>query len=342
MQEKNNSTLGGCMEIGQANYSGTKTKKHEKIKDGNNIYRILPPLGSQAAKGFWNKYVKVEWGYKDSKGNLRPFQDVRKVNFKSKMVEVESAAHLFREKLDAQFKAQVEQFKAGQLTKEQLEQAKKYKESFNLDKKYYMNAINMAGEIVVLKIGQKALDGLKAEIKKLQERGIDPLSVDNGRFFNFYREGSGLSTVYSVSVHKEIVVQNGEELEKPIVHKLDAGIIARLATEAMDLGDLDKMYPIITPQEVEEIVKGGAAAVDRILGVKGEEKSSSESQVTTPATVATSTAAVETVVQPTMVTPTVAAQVETPKVEVTQVTTPAAVATPVAQSNEEFLASLGL
>ena len=49
------------MKIGTVNY-GTQ-KKRLKIVDGNNIFRILPPLGEMAEIGKWHKYYRVEWGY---------------------------------------------------------------------------------------------------------------------------------------------------------------------------------------------------------------------------------------------------------------------------------------
>lgn len=329
------------MEIGKANYGSSNQKKNAKIVDGNNIYRILPPLGSMASKGFWNKYVKVEWGYKDSDGGLRPFQDVRKVNYKTKMVEVESEAHLARERMELEFKGVVEAFKAGKVSKEDLEKAKKIKDSFNLDKKYYVNAMNLAGEIVLLKFGQKALDGIKSEIKKLSERNIDPLSVENGRFFNIFREGTGLGTVYSVSIHKDIIIQDGEEVEKAVVSKLDDSVIKRLASEATDLADLDKMYPIVTPEEVYAIVTEGPAAVDRILGKKGarqETKVEAKEEVkveTMQETKVEAKVEVAQVVQKEEV-------VAKPEVKVeTQATTTISSSTQ-AQSTEDYLASLGL
>lgn len=259
------------MQIGTANYSNGRAQI-ETIKPGDNLYRILPPLGSMAKKGQWNRYMKIEWGYKDSKGKNRPFQDVRKVDFKTKMVEVESAAHLKRENLKTKLDQARAMLKNGQITEEQLQQVSKLVMQFNLEKKYYVNAINTKGDIVLLKVGYKAMESLLIEIQTLKTGGVDPLSVNNGRFFNFQRSGEGLGTLYTVKVHKEqLTIEGIGKVERDIVHVLTEEIISRLGTEATDLGDLDKKFPIVTSEQVEEMVNGGPAAVDMILGTVDSE-----------------------------------------------------------------------
>ena len=80
------------MELGKANY-GTG-KEIFKIMDGDNIYRILPPMGKLAKSGKWNQYYRVEWGFKNSAGKNRTFQDVRVVNFQTQMVELMGQIYL--------------------------------------------------------------------------------------------------------------------------------------------------------------------------------------------------------------------------------------------------------
>lgn len=264
------------MKIGKANYSGNQGSKRKiaKLNDGDNVYRILPPLGSMADKGRWSTYLRVEWGYKDSQNNNRPFQDVRVVNKKTKMVEVESAAHLVREFIAEKLKEVTEQYRAGKATQKQVEDMKEKSMQFNLDSKHYVNAVNSQGEIVLLKIGHKAKLTLDSAIKELEAQGIDPLSVDNGRFFNLRRSGRGLDTTVNISVVKENVKVDGMGvLQRDIVHVLDESLLSRLANEATDLGTLDKMYPVLSAEEVDQIVKGGAEAVDRIMGPRNKQDS---------------------------------------------------------------------
>jgi hypothetical protein len=336
------------MEIGTANYSSGNKTKIEKIKDGDNIYRILPPLGSLAQKGLWNRYIAVEWGYKDLKGNNRPFQDVRKVNFKTKMVEVESAAHLVREHIAANFKQVLELYKSGKASQEQVNEAKKKQEQYNLDKKYYLNAINLKGEIVLLKIGYKAMEGLKSEISKLKAKGVDPLALNTGRFFNINRTGTGLGTIYQTTVATETIDVPGiGKVQKELEHVIDASIISRLANEATDLSTLDKLYQVVSAEQVQKMVEGGPAAVTAILGDRDSKGSLADDGADEPE-LQMNNAPVTPAVQP--VTGNIAVNVpiaETKPLvspvaitQATQTLTPAASAEPM--DKDAFLKSLGL
>lgn len=256
------------MEIGSANYEKTSNRRREffKIQDGEQVFRILPPLGSMAKSGRWSRYMRVEWGYRDTKGKNKPFSDIRVVNRKTGMVEVESEAHLRREELKGQQAQAVAALKAKQITKDQLDQLSKIVMNFSLESKHYVNVIDRNGKIGVLKIGHKLKLAIDAEIEKLRSQGVDPLSVDNGRFFVINRSGRGLDTTYSVSILAEKIIHPElGEVQKPISHKIDQTIINRLKTEAMDLSDLDKIYPTLTEEEVKRVVRGTPADVTAVF-----------------------------------------------------------------------------
>lgn len=259
------------MELGKAKYGTGKTVF--KIQDGDNVYRILPPMGKLAKAGKWYEYYRVEWGYKNSAGKNRPFQDVRKVNFQNKMVEVESDAHLKREALKAEKESLVKALRANPQDGASLARVKEVTEEikrYNLDAKYYLNAIDLQGKIGLLKVGSRAYKALKTQIDELRKKGVDPISIDNGRFFNFNRSnatGNFNDTQYQVTVYQENVQVGTEVYQKAKVHVIDQSIIDRLADEAFELSG---MYPSISAAQVSEIVKSGSAAVDRILGAGNE------------------------------------------------------------------------
>ena len=252
------------MEIGKANYEGSGSKKNRfKIKDGNNVYRILPPIGSLAKRGKWSQYFSVVWGYKNAAGKNRPFQDCRVVNYNTKMVEVESEAFLKSQKIKAAFEDLKAKLKAGEkIDPEVVKKTKELTERYNIENKHYVNVVNLQGEIGLLKLGAKAKKLLEGEIKKLTAKGVDPLSLENGRFFNIFREGKSFDTVYQVTEYKETVMMNGQEVDVPKIHKMDDAFIARLKTEAFDLGSL---YKQATADQVKAIVEG--ADPDVVLGL---------------------------------------------------------------------------
>jgi len=253
------------MKIGKVNDEGKgSSKKRFKIVDGDNIYRILPPLGSLADQGRWSQYWSVVWGYKNSQGQKVPFSDCRKTNYRTKMVEIESAAYLKAEKLKAALLSMKESEKRGEaVDPKALKRMEDLVQEFNIDNKHYVNAVNLQGEIGLLKIGAKAKQLIEEERKKQIAKGVDPFSIDNGRYFNIFRSGRGFNTVYQVTIYKEQrQMENGEIAEFAKVHKMDDAFISRLDSEAYDLGTL---YMRPTVEQVEAIVNG--ADPDEVLGI---------------------------------------------------------------------------
>jgi hypothetical protein len=267
------------MKIGKAKY-GITQKKYFKLKDGESTFRILPPLGDLADDGRWSVFYKVHYGYKNSKGKLRVFQSSLVKNRKTKMVEVPDAAAeridtlkaKLQEAKDAGQKAVVE--KLGPLVSGQ-------KPMYNLDSNHYMNVVDEQGNIGVLKLRHRAKQVLDDEIKALREKGIDPLSVDNGRYFVFRRSGSGLETSFAVRVKKEKITVDGVgEVERDLVHKLNNELISRLGEEA---DQLDKLYKEVSSDDIARIVKasdlltGISPVIDEIFDNQGDSGSSSSS-----------------------------------------------------------------
>ena len=344
------------MKIGKANYSTNKRERF-KIKDGDNVFRILPPMGNLADKGIWRVYYSVVWGYKDTSGRNRPFQDCRVRNYKTKMIEVESDAFLKSDKLkkeNDEVRKQIRDLtQSGQnVPVELVDRAKELKEltlKYNIDNKHHLNVMTLDGKIGLLKLGARGFNALRATIDKLKEKGVDPLSVDNGRFFNISRSGTGLDTVYQVSVYKENVEVNGEFYEKDKVHQLTDAIISRLSDEAFEL---DRLYPAPTAEEVSRIVNGNETDVDAVLGAP--EIKSEQTNLNNTVTVenAQPTTSQTTTTEDTQLTTSQAATTEdtqltasqttttedTQLTQQTETTTPAATTT--TQSEEDFLAEI--
>src|ERR1035438_7321436 len=79
------------MKIGKAKYGGDK-KTYFKLKDGDSVFRIIPPIGDMADDGIWSKYYNIHYGYRNTKGNMRVFQSSLVKDRKTKMVEVPDKA----------------------------------------------------------------------------------------------------------------------------------------------------------------------------------------------------------------------------------------------------------
>lgn len=261
--------------FGQSNYGGNYTKKnYYKLKDGEVVFRILPALGELAKEGRWSMFWKVHYGYKNSKGQLRTFHSPFVKNNKTKMIEVPDAALERIEKLKAQFEAAKKAGDKDLIAK--FDKLVGQKGQFNLDSNHYMNVMDQQGNIGLLKIRHRAKVALDAEIKRLRDKGIDPLSPDNGRYFVFRRSGMGLDTTFKVDVLQETVdVPGYGPMQRDVIHKLTPEIAARCAVKKSDgtfryieASNLTTLYKSPTAEQVARIVKEGAKAVDEILDTK--------------------------------------------------------------------------
>lgn len=344
------------MKLGKASYGGGNKKTYFKLKDGDNTYRILPPMGDLADQGIWSVFYRVHYGYKNSAGKLRPFESPLVKNYKTKMIEAPDAALERIENLKAQLEAAKKANNQPMITK--LNEFVGQKGMFNLDSNHYLNVIDLQGNIGILKLRHRAKVALDAEIKRLREKGVDPLSVENGRFFTIRRSGMGLDTTFQVSVMTRTMnIKDVGDVQQEVPHTLDASIISRLSSEA---AVLDKLFKKPTSEEVARIVAQGATAVDEILDGKGqtdsgssggedyddsgdyEDNSGAQSASAAPTTTqATTTAPAATAQQATAPTATLTAQ--TVATVPTPATVPTTTATQVTEMNDaDFLKSLGL
>ena len=283
------------MKLGKAKYSGEK-KEIFKIKDGDNVFRILPPMGNLADAGVWARYFRVVWGYKDSNGKLRPFVSPRVVNFKTKMVEVDCAAFNRTERLKNELTDSIKKAKEFAANKqplpkelkdriEELKELVGSKGRFNIDSKHHMNVMTQDGKIGLLKLAGRGMQALKARFKQMEAAGVDATAVQGGRFMVIHRSGTGLDTTYSVEeLKQQVQTQEHGLVEKSVPHNLDDSIISRLSQEAFEL---DEIYPTPTSEQVAEIVAAyerseeeGAKVVDRIFG-SNESSSSGNSKAQT-------------------------------------------------------------
>ena len=258
------------MKIGSPKYEQVKRNYFSFKKNQNTfILRVLPPMGNLADSGKWSIYHRVEFGYTGTDGKLKPFLSPRVVNFKG-MVEVESEAHKRRELIKAQ-QAQAKKDGDNAL----VEKSTKMLQKYNQDAKHHMNVIDLQGNIGLFKLGHKGFQALKAEVDRLRSEGVEPIGIENGRFFVFSRNGSGRDTLYTVTEYKqkqEITTPSGRVTAMvDFPHTITDSIMNKLATDAFEL---DKIYPSVTPEEERRIVHEGATAVDEILGSRRKETNS--------------------------------------------------------------------
>jgi hypothetical protein len=289
------------VKIGKARFGGNnfQQRKYFKLKDGEQAYRILPPLGELADSGRWSMFYSVHYGYKTTDGKQKPFLSPEVKN--KGAVEVSDAAKERIISLKAKLEEAVKSNNKAAV--EKLETLVGYPDGmYNQDNNHYLNVVDAQGNIGILKLRHKAKLALEAEIAKLNAKGVDPLSVEDGRYFVFTRTGKNRDTAVKVDVLKEkfqldeatsksLGVPAGTQVERELIHKLDDSILNRLATEA---GELDKLFKRVTSEDVKKIVEtsdlmtGVSPYMDELFGKgKSQEQYSEpeEESVVTPDTV---------------------------------------------------------
>jgi hypothetical protein len=282
------------MQVGEPRYDNErKSKNYFNLEKGDNVFRILPPLGNLAQAGHWSKYWSIHWGYKDTKGKNRPFQSPEIKNHNTKMIEVVDAAKVRvdamsarRDQLSRELKAAVDSRNVAETKRlnDELNQLKELLKQYRLEKRYFLNAMTLDGKIGLLKIPHKAKVALDEEIKKLRSKGVNPLGINDGRFFVFSNVGMGTDTTYSVRVYEETIDVAGiGQVKKEMAHSLSNDVLTRLSTEAFEL---DKVYVKPSAAQVQSMVDNPSpenieAIMDslRVKNTRGESSLEEESEV---------------------------------------------------------------
>ena len=270
------------MKLGKPKYEQNNKNYFAFRKDQNTFtLRILPPMGELAESGKWSVYHRVEFGHTGTDNRMKPFLSPRVVNYDG-MVEVESQSHIRREQL----KTKMEAAKAsGDLATQ--EECNTLLRKYNQDAKHYMNAVDLQGNVGLFKIGHRGYQALKAEIDRIRKTdGVEPVGIENGRFFVFSRSGKGRDTIYTVQEYKqkqEMIGPNGDKIVADVTfnHSVDEKLLNKLETDAFEL---NKVYPTVTAEQEARIVSEGATAVDEILGRKTQGKTETNSVSTSTQT----------------------------------------------------------
>jgi len=168
------------------NLDKSSFKKAIPLKDGQNIFRLIPPVAKFSPDGSWYKYHKQHWGYgvKMDSGKMSPrtFACPQDVDFKTKKVKVPCAEC----DLIAQNEAAIERAKvkaqgldpASRRTL--LQPLADFRKSHNLDKKYYVNVKSGDGVFSYMALPYKVFDQMRTEMKNLKSQGMDAFDVDGG------------------------------------------------------------------------------------------------------------------------------------------------------------------
>ncbi len=295
----------------------TQAKKFEKtnyftFKNGDNIFRIMPPMFSALEAGFWSVHYAKHFGYFNENGKqvnficLReydnnggglvqdcPFcldQEKKKKRHEQLAVDVNNLQNQFHEAKVSGDKEEVARVDA--LLEDAKSEWSKAKALYNpRNARFWVNAMNKNGEFGLLPLPKTVYEALLGKrvqdpknpsrwtrsqglIQKVKEKtNLDPLSVNEGIWFNITRTGgSQYDTEYGVEILKEeIQLQDGTFVEKVARATLSEQQKREAITKCKDLNKVFD-HLILSVESAYAVVNGSAKSVDAVMNapVKAE------------------------------------------------------------------------
>jgi hypothetical protein len=263
--------------------SGGGLKVH-KVEDGDNLFRILPPLWSLADEGRYYKYWRIHWGFKMGNGRSKPIVCTERKDRNGIVTE-----HCPICDMVAMYQKEYDFMKQNGASKDELNDFYKEKVvAYGAQGHYYTYAVNAQGEIGLLKLKKTMKDGFESRYDQLKSEGIEANGID-GVFVNIKRAGKMRDTTYTVDIHMESDPKNPRsKVYKE--HTLTPEFLEKIKRETQDLAAFytpisnDEMAILVN--ESDEVMRQNL--MDKIFS-KSEKSSGMNTQVKTsvPGTTAT-------------------------------------------------------
>lgn len=247
----------GKIKINLDSLKARREWKRHKVKDGHNVFRILPPFGDNS-NGYAYRKWQIIWGLTDpDSGRPRPFASSMTSEKKCPVTEYVQALKKKAESLKGQLAA------AGvseEDQKERLSSLNKLISDLNPKTVYIYNAADKAGEVGLLELKSTAQKKMKTQMSEyIQTYNQDPTSLnseetDSGVWFDITRQGLGRDTEYDVQIVK---LKSKNPTTGKITFEDDRSPLADSIVENYDnLGyDLGAVYQVKTYDELAEILE---------------------------------------------------------------------------------------
>lgn len=248
------------------NLDSLKTRrewKRHKVKDGSNVYRILPPFG-EASNGYPYRKWQIIWGLQDPEsGRARPFASSMTSEKKCPVTEyvqqLKKKADSLKTQLAASGVSEEDQ-------KNRLAALNKLISDLNPKTVYIYNAADKSGEVGLLELKSTAQKKMKAEMTQyIQDYNQDPTSLnsedtDSGVWFNITRSGMGRDTEYDV---KKMQTKIKNPATGKVSFEDDRSPLPDAIVENYDnlAYDLNAVYQIKTYEELAEILEANMPSI---------------------------------------------------------------------------------
>lgn len=248
------------------NLDSLKTRrewKRHKVKDGSNVYRILPPFG-ESSNGYPYRKWQIIWGLIDPEsGRARPFASSMTSEKKCPVTEYVAELKKKAESLKSQLAA------AGvdeETQKNRLGALNKLISDLNPKTVYIYNAADKSGDVGLLELKSTAQKKMKAEMSQyIQDYNQDPTSLnsedtDSGLWFNITRAGLGRDTEYDV---KKMQIKTKNPATGKISFEDDRSPLPDAVVENYNnlAYDLGAVYQIKSYDELAEVLEANMASL---------------------------------------------------------------------------------
>jgi hypothetical protein len=182
--------------------------KRHKVKEGHNVFRILPPFG-ESSNGYAYRKWQIIWGLTDPEsGRARPFASSMTSEKRCPITEYTQSLKKKSEQLKAKLQASGE---SEESIRDRLSPLNKLISDISPKTVYIYNAVDKSGEVGLLELKSTAHKKMKSEmIQYIQDYNQDPTSLnshenDSGVWFDVVRTGEGRDTEYDVKKYQNKV-----------------------------------------------------------------------------------------------------------------------------------------
>jgi len=248
------------------------------IKEGDNIYRFMPPMHSLAESGRWTVYDGTHFGYvgrdpqapnDPSKKRVRTFLCIEKKGRGGIVEQNCPESDLIAQYTEERDAKEVELKKAkvpeDQIATE-LAVYNAWLKAHNCSWKHHINAMNQQGQFGEVQVSHRTKKKIDDKFKELREKeNIDPLDPEQGVWVNIRRVGKKLEAEDTIEIlTDEQVIPGGR---KAFVTRLAPLTPEQCAAALEQCRDLTTLGTVLSYEQIEALTKcsGDPSEVDAIF-----------------------------------------------------------------------------
>ena len=248
------------------NGTGRKIVNH-KMKEGDNIFRILPPFGTNH-NGLLYADVTLHW-FMDPTGRKRPLVCSRDAERYCPVCAEASELYNRKQALVKEFADDQGRVNFKALPREISEKYKAINEDYNKlrgQRGFYYNALDLSGTVGVLKLSKNTAEKLGTKVKEaLQKYGIKCTSLADGILFNIKKTKTGPRDM-DVEYDVDYFMTPKKKEDGSISLEFQRGSVSDNIKENFETlaYDLHTMYPARTSVELKRALTGDKSVWDEM------------------------------------------------------------------------------